>query len=117
MSSYKARILLSCCFAAAVGLTVRLIGIKPGFSGEQLSLIHKAKAAGDRVTDLDDTAPQRVDNSPRPGIPLPPGLSREAEFAEFLLNRQLDTNCVATMWRSKLIKVQDLPERGLKARE
>lgn len=112
MNSYKARILISCCFIAAVGLTVRWIGIKPGLSGEQLSLIHEARAAGDRVTDLDDTAPQRVDNSTRPS-----GRSRKSEFAEFLLNRRLDTNCVETMWRSKLIKKQDLTERGLKTRE
>ncbi len=117
MSSYKVRILVSCCFIAAVGLIVRLIGTKPGLSGEQLSLIHKAKAAADRVTELDDTAPKRVDNSPRPGSPPLPGRSRKSESIEFLLNRRLDTNCVETMWRSKLIKVQDLPERDLKVRE
>ncbi len=111
MSSYKVRILVSCCFVAAVGLTVRWIGIKPGLSGEQLNLIYEARAAGDRVTGLDDTAPQRVDNSPRAS-----GRSRKSECFEFLLNRRLDTNCVETMWRSKLIKVQDLTERDLKVR-
>ena len=117
MNSYKARILLGCCFIAAVGLTVRWIGIKPGLSGEQLSLILKAKAAGDRVTYPDDTAPQRVDNSPRPGSPPPPGRNRKSECFEFILNRRLDTNCVETMWRSKLIKEQDLTESDLEVCE
>ena len=117
MSSYKVRILVSCCFIAAVGLTVYRIGINSRRAVEQLNLIQKAEAAGDIVADLDNTAPELFGNYPRPASPPPPGLSRETEFVEFPLNRQLDTNCVETMWRSKLIKKQELTERGLKVRE
>ena len=116
MNSYKVRILVSCCFVAAVGLTACWIGINSGLKGEELGLMSKAKAAGDRVVGLGGTAPHRPGNYPRPGSSPPPGRSRKSACVEFILNRQLDTNCVETMWRSKLIKEQDLTEMDLKVR-
>ncbi len=46
----KVKILVSCCFVAAVGLTVYGMGINSRREVEQLNLIHQAKAAGARGT-------------------------------------------------------------------
>lgn len=112
MNSYKVRILISCCFVAAVGVTVYWMGTNSGRKGEQLNLTRKAEAVDDKVTDPNGTAPQPDTNYPGSASSLAPGQSRESEYAELIRNRRHDTNDIETFWRSKLIKEQDLTEKN-----
>ncbi len=111
MNSCKVKILVSCCFVAAVGVTVYWMGTNSGRKGEQLNLIRKAEAADDKVTDPNGAAPRPDADYPGSESSPAPDQSRESEYTDLILSRRDDTNDIEAVWRSKLIKEQDLTEK------
>lgn len=113
MNSRRVRILVSCCFVAAVGVSVHWMGINCGRTAEKLHLVPKAEAASDEVTDPNGEGPQPDTNYLHSAGFLAREQSRGWEYAELTRNRRHDTNDIEAFWRSKLIKVRDPTEKDL----
>ena len=110
MNSYIARILVGCCLVAAVAATVYRIGMDSGRREQELNVMQKTNSVGDEAAGSDSAAPQLFADYPDSNRPLLSGVSGDSQLTQFILDRQLDTNDVETMWKSKLIREQDLKE-------